>query len=150
MGDVNADDAARLTHDGRGAENVGTRPRAEVEYLVAWLERGEVEVVPHSGERRQGVGRNGVQQFARIPEVLGEAPAHLEVQIRLLLAGNVTVHVLDLRLQPLSIYERARVELRQGLRLGHLVLRADSPGAHRVPPEPRACESVPPRPSPSR
>jgi hypothetical protein len=44
--------------------------------------------------------------------VLGQAPAHLEVELRLLLARHVAVHVLDLRLQALTIDERARVELR--------------------------------------
>ena len=38
----------------------------------------------------------------------------------------------DLRLQSLAVYERARVELREGLRLGHLVRRGVPPRAHRT------------------
>ena len=111
VGDVHPDDATRLAHQHRRAEDVGARSRAEVEHRFAGLERGEVEVMPHSGERRQRLGGDRVQELAGVAEVLGQAPAHLEVELRLLPARHVAVHVLDLGLQPLAVDERARVEL---------------------------------------
>jgi hypothetical protein len=61
--------------------------------------------MPDSGEGGQGRGGNRVEEFARVYEVLGQPPAHLEVKLRLLLAGHVAVHVLDLRLQSLTLWD---------------------------------------------
>jgi hypothetical protein len=95
------------------------------------LERGEVEVMPHSRERRQRLGWDRVQELAGVAEVLGQVPSHLEVELRLLPAGDVAVHVLDLRRQSLAVYERASVELRQSLRRAHPISRGANLGTHR-------------------
>jgi hypothetical protein len=98
---------------------------------LAGLQCGEVEVVPDSGEGRQRLGRDRVEELAWVSEVLGEAPPHLEVELPLLPAGDAAVHGLDVRLQPLPVYERARIELRQNLRQGHLISRGTGLGTHR-------------------
>ena len=121
VGDIHPDHVARLAHQHRRAEDVRTRSRTRIEHPFAGLERGEVEVMPHSREGRQGLGGDRVQKVVGVPEVLGQTPPHLEVELGLLLAGHVAVHVLDLRLESLAVHERARIELRQGLRMGHLV-----------------------------
>jgi hypothetical protein len=112
VGDIHPDDVARRAHQHRRAEHVGTRPRAEIEHGLAGSERGEVEVMPHARERRHRLGRDRVQQLAGVSEVLGQAPPHLEVELRLLTARHPAIHVLDLRLQSLAVYERTRIELR--------------------------------------
>ena len=61
--------------------------------------------MPDSREGRQGLGGNRVEELAGVSEVLGQPPAHLEVKLRVLLTGDVAVHVLDLRLQALAVYE---------------------------------------------
>jgi hypothetical protein len=68
--------------------------------------------MPDSGEGGQGRGGNRVEEFARVSEVLGQPPAHLEVKLRLLPAGHVAVHVLDLRLQSLTVWDLLMVVLR--------------------------------------
>ena len=98
-GDVDADDATRLPHQARRAERVGARSRAEVEDGFAGLERGEVEVMPDPGERRQRFGRDRVQELGGVAELFGQASSHLEVKRRMLSAGDMPIHVLDRRLQ---------------------------------------------------
>ena len=67
--------------------------------------------MPDSGERRQRLGGDRVQELAGVAEVLGQAAPDLEVELGMLSAGDVAVHVLDRRLQALAVHERARVEL---------------------------------------
>ena len=81
VGDVDADHAARRADQHGGAEDVGPRPRAEVEHRLAGPQRGEVEVVADARERRQRLGGDRVEELARVAEALGQAPPDLEVQL---------------------------------------------------------------------
>ena len=85
----------------------------------------------NSGERRKRLGGDRVQQLAVVSELLGQRSSEREVELRLLFAGNVAVHLLDLRFESLVVHKRPRVELWQILRPGHLVGGAASPGTHR-------------------
>ena len=122
----------RLADQHGGAEDVGARARAEVEHGLARLQRREVEVVADAGEGGERLGRDGVQQLGLVAEVLGQAAPDLEVQLGVA-AGDVAVHVLDGRLEPLAVHQRARVELGQRLRLCHLVHETTvTPGGRRL------------------
>ena len=81
VGEVDAHDPSRVTNEDRRAEQVGARSRAEVEDRMAGPQRGEIEVIADAGERRQGLGGDGVEQPGRVAELLGEVPPHLEVQV---------------------------------------------------------------------
>ena len=111
VGDVHPDDVTRLADQQRRAEDVGTRSRAEVEHRFAGLERGEIEVMPTPAKDASASAGIASRSCAGISEALGQAPAQLEVELRLLPARHVAVHGLDLRLQAFAVHERARVEL---------------------------------------
>src|SRR5439155_1724582 len=90
----------------RGAERVRPGTRAQVEHLVSRGERGEVEVIADTCKRGQRLGRDRVEQLARISDPQGELPTELEMKVSLLLTSHLPVHVLDLRLEHLAIDER--------------------------------------------
>ncbi len=132
VGDVDAHDPAARANEDRGAEDVGAGARAKVEDHLARPQRGEVEVMADAGEGGERLGRDRVEERGGVAEVRGELAAHLEMELGIVPPGDVAVHVLDRRLEQLAVHERARIELRQGLGLGHLVGDgAGCGGAHR-------------------
>lgn len=86
VGDVNPDHVARLAHQYRCTEDVGP--------------------IPSRDRARQGLRGNRVEELAGVSEVLGQPPAHLEVELRALLTGDVAVHGLDLIDRPEERTER--------------------------------------------
>ncbi len=73
--------------------------------------------MPHSGERAQCLGGDRVEELAWVSKTLGQAPADLEMQLGHVSARHLAVHGRDLGLQALAVYERARVELGQAVRM---------------------------------
>src|SRR5262249_46118435 len=111
VGEVDSDDPTRGA-DLRGcAEHVGSRAGAQVEHLLAGCERGEVEVIADARERRQGLGRNRIEQLVRITQLKRERPADRKVKLGLLLPRDLAVHLPNLRLEGVAVDERARVGL---------------------------------------
>jgi hypothetical protein len=66
-------------------------------------------VVTHARERIKGLRRDRIKVIGGIAKPLGQLPAHLDVELRRLLARHVAVPALDLGLEPLGVDERARV-----------------------------------------
>jgi hypothetical protein len=124
--EVDADDTPRPPDLHGRAEHVRSRAGAEVQHGGAGGERGQVEVVADAGERRQRLGRDRVEQLAGVAQVLGHGAPDLEVELGLLLAGDLPVHLHDLRLELVGVDQRACVSLRQRLGARHLL----GPRAH--------------------
>ena len=111
VGEVDADDAARLADEHGRAEDVGARARPEVEHRVAGLRarRGRGDGRRRRTTRAASAGMR-VEQPGRIAEVLGQLAADLEVQVGVLVARDVAVHGLDLGLEALAVDERAGIK----------------------------------------
>jgi hypothetical protein len=71
-------------------------------------------VVADAGERRQRLAGDRVEQVGRVADARGDLAADLEVELGLLLTGDLAVHLLDLRLEFLLVDQGARVGLGQG------------------------------------
>ena len=83
-------------------------------------------------KRCEGLGWDGIEQLARIADPQGERPADFEVELSLLFAGDLAVHVLDLRLEHVAVDELARIRLRQVRRPRHLLFPSQVIRAHIV------------------
>jgi len=117
VGHVDAGDLPGRPDPVGGGERVGARPAAQVQHPRARGQGGEVEGVPDPGERREGLGRDGVEQVGRVAEPLGQGPAEREVELGGRLLRHLPVERLDLADQ------FGRVELG---RSGHRGLRSTS------------------------
>ena len=60
---------------------------------VAGRDLRQVEHVADAGERRERVGRHGVEPLGRIAEPLGERAAGLEVEVAAGFAGDRAIHL---------------------------------------------------------
>ena len=69
--DVHAGDRAARADLCGGREDVHTRATAEIEHALAREQAREIEVVPDTGERVHGVGRQSVEQFSGVAERFG-------------------------------------------------------------------------------
>lgn len=88
-------------------------------------------MVSNSCERRQGLGRDRVEQPARIAEARRERASNGEVKLSVFFAGDVPVHLLHLCFEHASIDQRARVRLGQVPRQRGLVVGGYGVSAHR-------------------
>ena len=115
----------------RAAQNASVpEPEPRSSTSVSSRQRGEVEVVADPRKGGQGLGGYRIEQLARIPEAQRELPPDREMECGVLLAGDLAIHLLHLRLEHLTVDEGAGVRLRQRRRQGHLVLGSDRISTH--------------------
>jgi hypothetical protein len=86
-------------------------------------------VVADTGERRQRLGGDRVEEVGWVSEAKRELPPDREVELSFLFSRDLAIHVLHLRLEHFSVDKGARVCLWQRCRQRHFVL-GDRISAH--------------------
>ena len=105
-GEIDSRDGSGRAHLLGSEEDVHPRSATEVDHPLALGELGEIEEVADPRERLARPVGDAIEDVGRIPEMLGQRAAQLEVVLALRLLCHVAIHVLDLRLELLDIEGR--------------------------------------------